>query len=252
MSERTFRHILLFLGIIWIIFVLVPAVLDVIPRAWTALQLILPGGQPTVSVLVLDRGNGGPIEGARVQILFEDRSLAATTNDKGEAVFEAVPAGRTRLLRVQKIDYDVASLVGLTIPARQRARFRVPLVQHAEHRLYIGHDATAGARGISVLDTASLLPMSPPGEKGLWDGLVPQGMQLSPEGSHLYVITADRLLALHTGMGSIQAELRGDLRPRVMALSPNGATVYVYSFPTQASGLPRLDAVDVRNLAIRA
>ncbi len=252
MSERTFRHILLFVGIIWIVFVLVPALLDFVPRAWTALQFVLPGKRPMVIVLVQDRRTGSPIAGARVQILLEDRSLAATTNDEGEAFFEAVPAGRAQLLRVQKVDYDAVHLDRPAIPARQRARFKISLEYHADRRLYIAHDSTSGARGISVLDTASLLPMSPPGEQGLWDGLAPRNMLLSPDGAYLYVISGDRLLALHTYMGSVQTELRAALRPRAMGLSPDGATVYVYSLPAQATGLPRLDAFNVRNMTVRA
>lgn len=250
MSENTFRRILVVVVIMWAILVLVPSALDFIPRTWTALQYFLPGSAPTVTVYVKDARSDEAIRAVRVQIVLPQATLTAVTNEKGEAVFESVPAGDARAVQAQKIDYTVAAAAQPIIPRRQRARFTLALNQDPGKRLYIAHDYQAGSRGITLLDVASRLPMTPPGETAFWDRLDVDAMLLSPDGGRLYVLTPESLLVVDTSNSFVLREIKVAAGAS-MALSPRGQMLYLYSRPNSARAA-RLQVLATDSLAVSA
>lgn len=251
MSEKTFRIILVVVALIWGVFVLLPALADFVPKAWAAVEYVLPGDKVKVTVVVKDARLGEPVDDARVQIVLENTALVAITDKDGKASFESVPAGRARLLRVVKVDHEAALLEQPFIPNRRRARFDVKLVSDAGRRLYVGHENANGTTTVSVLDAASHLNLTPPGPFGTWENLPAVDIQATYSSQRLYVLAPDRLQVFSLGTGAPQREVQLPNQSGGMALSPNGDVVYI--FAAARTGNTRwLHVVDARAWQIRS
>lgn len=224
MSERTFRVVLAIVIVIWVIFVLTPSLAESIPHAWATVQHWLPGDSPRVVVAIKNVYDQTGVNDVRVQIVTSESTLVAITDAKGEAVFEAVPAGAVREIRAQKIDYDAGSLSKPIIPHRQRARFTIVLTPRAGHRLYIGHESPAGTLAVSLLDIASRLALSAPGGSDAWDELT--ALDLRTAGNRLYGLGAGRIVVVNLD-GSTAANMIVRPQAAAFALSPSGDTVYL-------------------------
>ena len=227
MSEKTFRVVLFVVVAVWVVFVLLPSVADFLPRAWTNVQYFLPGEAPQVVVVVKDPRQQEGIEEARVQIVTEQATLVAITDKNGQAVFESVPAGRARQIKVQKLDYEIGVINQPAIPRRQRARFDIAMSSTYGRRMYVGHELSSVATGLSMLDTASRLPLTPPGNPTVWENLPAGDVRMTASAQHLYVLATDRLIVLSLHDGTVVKELPLQAPTGGLALDPSGESLYV-------------------------
>ena len=234
MSEKAFRLVLITVVGMWIVFVLVPAAVDFAPRAWSTLQYFLPGDRPEVQIIVKDTG-GGAVAEARVTILTDHSAEVAFTDKAGQVMFHAVPVDRGYQIKAQKLDYDVAILANVILPRRQRARFVLTLYYDPYRRLYIGHETASQAGGqatigVSLLDQASRLPLTPPGSSDQWENIPAVAMQAQRDTQRLYVLTPDRVIVFNLFNGTIIHQV--SLNPpeaEAMAISPQGDSLYIYN-----------------------
>ncbi len=228
MSEKSFRTILIIVVVVWVVFVLVPALADAMPRAWANVQYFLPGSTPRVTVIIKDGPEGEAVADARVQIVSGQTAFVAVTDKSGQAVFEAVPAGRALALRVQKLDYEIVAIANPAISHRQRARFDIVIKRNFGQRLYIAHETASNTFGFSLLDVSSRIVMSPPGATSGWENAAAGDVRVSAISQRLYILATDRLITINTADGSRAREdapfaaIAGGL-----ALDPNGESVYV-------------------------
>jgi len=224
MSERAFRAILVIVVAIWVIFVLTPSLADFFPRAWATVQRVLPGDRPRVIVAIKDVYQRGPIDDVRVQIVTSESTLVAISNEQGEAIFEAVPAGIVKEIRAQKLDYEIGLITKPEIPHRQRARFTIIMNQREGRRLYIGHEGTSGSVGLSLLDLSSRLALSAPGGSALLENV--PALDLKVVRDRIYLLLPSRVVVVNRD-GSIAASLAIRQQPAGFAVSPTGDTVYL-------------------------
>jgi YVTN family beta-propeller protein len=229
MSERTFRFILAAVVVIWVLFVLVPAGIDGFPRLWASLQYFVPGDKPTVLVTVKDARSGDGVADARVQLINGQDVLTAVTDKQGQAIFESVPAGYGRSLRVQKLDYDIEVIASAVIPRRQRASFKTVLSLDPLERLYIGNAAGAGTIDVSVLDEASRLVLAPAGTTSNWQGIPAVDMLVSNSTQRAYILAPDRISAVNLNDGAVVRDMRLNAPAGGLALSLHSDLLYIFS-----------------------
>ena len=227
MSEKSFRTILIVVVVVWVVFVLVPALADFMPRAWANVQYFLPGSTPRVTIIVKDGPEGEAIADARVQIVTEQTAFVAVTDKNGQAVFEAVPAGRALTLRVQKLDYEIVAIASPAIPHRQRARFDIVIKRTFGQRLYVAHETASNTFGFSLLDVSSRIVMSPPGATSGWENVPAGDVRFSAFSQRLFILATDRLITINTADGSRAGDTAFAAIAGGLALDPNGESVYV-------------------------
>lgn len=229
MSEKNFRVVIIIVVAVWAIFVLVPSLRDTIPRAWAELQYFLPGDWPAVRVTVTNTGPGQPLDGVRVQIVYDRETLTSTTDSSGRAQFEHVPAGPARQIRVQKPDYDIVIVDQPTIPHRQRVRLTYRLADDYGRRLYIGHELGASSIAITMLDVASHLPLTPPGSSARWENVAATAMQANGNQQRMFILGPDRVIVQNLSDGGQQWESRVQPPAGGLAVAPDGSQFYVFS-----------------------
>ena len=229
MSEKNFRVVIVIVVAIWALFVLVPSIRDFVPRAWAELQYYLPGDWPVVAVTVKGAGPGQPLEGARVQIVFDRETLTSSTDSTGRAVFERVPAGPARQIRVQKPDYGIVIVDQPFIPRRQRVRLSYRLADDYGRHLYIGHELTSSSIAITMLDLASHLPLTPPGSSARWENVAATAMQANSSQQRMFILGPNQVVVQNLSDGRQQWESRVQPPAGGLAVAPDGSQFYVFS-----------------------
>lgn len=190
-----------------------------------AILLYATAPTPTVLVVqVVDAETGEPLAGAdvRVRARSEQALPIITTDDAGNAGFHDLPSDRAYVVRVQKVDYDLAFEPQVAVPARQETQVTIPIVPHAGGRLFVGLD---GGR-VAQIDTASLLVIQTIRLSG-WKQDPVGHVRAHPERDLLYAVAGNAGCILDSQSGASLAEF--EVEGTVQSLSADGGQLYVIS-----------------------
>lgn len=190
-----------------------------------AILLYATAPTPTVLIVqVVDDATGEPLVGADVRLRApsEQALPIITTDEAGNARFHDLPPDRAYVVRVQKVDYDLAFEPQVAVPARQETQVTVPIVSHPGGRLFVGLD---GGR-VAQIDTASLLVMQTIRLSG-WKQDPVGHVRAHPDKDLLYAMAGGAGCILDSQSGASLAEFEVD--GTVQSLSADGGQLYVIS-----------------------
>jgi YVTN family beta-propeller protein len=202
----------------WIL-ILVAAVLMVV----AVILLYITAPTPTVLLVqVVDDETGQPLAGANVRARArgEQPLPIVTTDEAGVATFHELPADLSYVIRIQKIDYDLAFEPQVAVPKGKETQVTVPLVAHAGGRLVVGLDETR----VAMIDTASLSVMYTVRLTG-WKQEPVRYARFHPDGQVLYALAGNEgcILDVESGASLANFAVKGTIED----LSTDGTHLFV-------------------------
>ena len=165
--------------------VLLSAAVGLLLVALVLLYVTAPN--PTVlTVRVVDAEAGVPVQGAAVRARSRSSPAlpTATSDETGLARFENLPPDRNYIIRVQKVDYDLAFQVDVMVPEAQETEVTVPLAFRQGGRLIVGLDTPR----VTEIDTASLLVVRTVRLPD-WKQEPVQWLRFHPSGDWIYTVS---------------------------------------------------------------
>jgi YVTN family beta-propeller protein len=191
--------------------------------------LLITAPDPTaLLVRVIDAETGEPLPGASVAPRVRGgQTLPELVSDEiGIARFDDVPSDRNYVIRVQKVDYDLAFDVGVAVAEGQETEVTVLLTVHAGGRLFVGLDDSH----VSEIDTASLSVMRTIRLPG-WKQEPVQHVRFHPGGSAVYTVSGGDGCILDGESGMTLGQFAVDDTVDSLNVAADGQQLYTISSP---------------------